>query len=247
MIVAATSEPISPTWPQQAIGLPGCKRNVSRIGKASQNCCILFVCFLRITRSEGDALDGDRETRVETALRMASRGDEPGFAEIVREHQAMVFSIAWHYLQDRSLAEDVAQEVFLELYQQLAAIQSAAHLKFWLRRVSVHRAIDQGRRRKHRRESDLEEMPEAVGAVKPGAGARQDPMLLGRLRQVLAGLPEKQRMMVVLRYQEDLGPAEIAEVLEIPVNTVKSTLHRSLEELRTRLTRKLGEVRYAFF
>ena len=70
---------------------------------------------------------------------------------------------------------------------------------------------------------------------------------MGRLRQVVAALPEKQRMMVVLRYQEDLGPAEIAELLEMPVNTVKSTLHRSLEELRTRLTRKLGGVRYAFF
>jgi RNA polymerase sigma-70 factor (ECF subfamily) len=193
-------------------------------------------------------LDGERESRVEAALRQAVRGQEPGFAEIVREHQAMVFSIAWHYLQDRSLAEDVAQEVFLELYQQLAAIQSAAHLKYWLRRVSMHRAIDQGRRRKHRRESDIEEIPEAMEAARAaGDGAKSDPMLLGRLRQVVAGLPEKQRMMVLLRYQEDLGPAEIAELLEMPVNTVKSTLHRSIEELRTRLTRKLGEVRYAIF
>jgi RNA polymerase sigma-70 factor, ECF subfamily len=63
----------------------------------------------------------------------------------------------------------------------------------------------------------------------------------------LAKLPEKQRMVVVLRYQEDLGPAEIAELLEMPVNTVKSTLHRALEELRGKLARKLKEVRYAFF
>jgi RNA polymerase sigma-70 factor, ECF subfamily len=206
-----------------------------------------FGCCLRITHSEGGALDGDHQAGVETALQLAAHGDEAGFAELVHEHQAMVFSIAWHYLLDRSLAEDVAQEVFLELYQKLAAIQSAAHLKYWLRKVSVHRAIDQGRRRKSHRESDLEEMPETVGAV-PAAGsaANQDPMLMGRLRQVVAALPEKQRMMVVLRYQEDLGPAEIAELLEMPVNTVKSTLHRSLEELRTRLTRKLGGVRYAF-
>jgi RNA polymerase sigma-70 factor (ECF subfamily) len=54
-------------------------------------------------------------------------------------------------------------------------------------------------------------------------------------------------MMVVLRYQEGLGPAEIAELMNVPVNTVKSTLHRSLEELRKKLSRKLGEVRYAFF
>src|SRR5262249_27524011 len=156
-----------------------------------------FVCFLRIAHSEGDALDGERESRVEVALQQAVAGQEPGFAEIVREHQAMVFSIAWHYLLDRSLAEDVAQEVFLELYRQLGAIQSAAHLKYWLRRVSVHRAIDQGRRRKHRRESDLEELPEALEIAR-AAGANNDPMLLKRLRQVVAALPEKQRMMVLL-------------------------------------------------
>jgi RNA polymerase sigma-70 factor, ECF subfamily len=189
-------------------------------------------------------LDGHREARVEMALRHAAQGDDQAFAKLVQEYQAMVFSIAWHYLQDRSLAEDVAQEVFLELYQRLAAIQSPSHLRFWLRRVSVHRAIDQGRRKKHRRELELleEDMREPVGER-----AIVDPLLMGRLRQVLAALPEKQRMMVVLRYQEELGPAEIAELLEIPVNTVKSTLHRSLEELRRRLSRKLGEVRYAFF
>jgi RNA polymerase sigma-70 factor (ECF subfamily) len=70
---------------------------------------------------------------------------------------------------------------------------------------------------------------------------------LGKLRQVLVALPVYLRMMVVLRYQEDLGPAEIAELLRMPVNTVKSTLHRSLDDLRKKLTRKLGEVRYAIF
>jgi DNA-directed RNA polymerase specialized sigma24 family protein len=54
-------------------------------------------------------------------------------------------------------------------------------------------------------------------------------------------------MVVILRFQEGLGPAEIAEALEMPVNTVKSTLHRSLEELRKALTRRLREVRYAIF
>jgi RNA polymerase sigma-70 factor, ECF subfamily len=186
--------------------------------------------------------DGQQEHRIAAALELAALGDNPAFAELVSGHQAMVFSIALHYLQDRSLAEDVAQEVFLELYQNLGAIESPSHLVYWLRRVSVHRCIDQGRRRKHRRETELENMPEPAAET-----AITDPALLGKLRQTLSRLPEKQRMMVVLRYQEDLGPAEIAELLRVPVNTVKSTLHRSLEELRKKLTRTLGEVRYAIF
>lgn len=176
------------------------------------------------------------------ALRQAASGNSQAFAEIVREYQAMIFSIGWHFLGDRTLAEDLAQEVFLELYQGLGGIESTAHLTHWLRRVAVNRSIDYGRRKKFRRETALEEIQE------PATGeAMTDSFLWERLRQTLATLSEKQRMMVVLRYQEDLGPAEIAELLEMPVNTVKSTLHRALEELRGKLARKLKEVRYALF
>jgi RNA polymerase sigma-70 factor, ECF subfamily len=185
-----------------------------------------------------------RLARLEVALREAQspHSDGAAFADIVQSQQAMVFSIAWRYLNDRALAEDLAQEVFLELYQRLADIQSAAHLVYWLRRVAVHRCIDQGRRRKHRSEQALDETPEPAHEV-----AEADPLLLANLHGSLADLPDRQRMMVVLRYQEGLGPAEIAEVMKVPVNTVKSTLHRSLEELRRKLSRRLGEVRYAFF
>lgn len=185
---------------------------------------------------------GREEDRLEAALSRAAQGDSMAFAELVREHQGMVFSIAYHYMQDRSLAEDLAQEVFLELYQSLGRIQSAAHLTFWLRRVTANRCIDQGRKKFRRREQALEEAPEPVANNAP-----RDPLLLERLQQSVAGLPERQRMVVILRFQEGLGPAEIAEALDMPVNTVKSTLHRSLEELRKGLTRKLREVRYAFF
>lgn len=179
---------------------------------------------------------------METALRQAIRGDKQAFAEIVQEYQRMVFSIGWHYLGDRELAEDLAQEVFIELYHGIAKIESAAHLTHWLRRVAVHRSIDQGRRKKFRKEVAFEEVKEPASGDAPA-----DSFLSSRLREAVTKLPEKQRILVVLRYQEDLGPAEIAELMNMPVNTVKSTLHRALEELRARLGRKLKEVRYAFF
>ena len=93
-----------------------------------------------------------QEDRLELALIRSAQGDPLAFAELVREHQGMVFSIAYHFLQDSALAEDLAQEVFLELYQGLAAIQSPAHLIYWLRRVTANRCIDQGRRKFRRRE-----------------------------------------------------------------------------------------------
>lgn len=187
-------------------------------------------------------MSAEPEARMEMAVRQAAQGDQQAFAEIVREHQGMVFSIGWHFLGDRALAEDLAQEVFLQLYRGLAAIQSASHLTHWLRRTAAHRCIDHSRRKYFRRESPLEEVQEvATGTAPP------DAFLHERLRQTVAQLPEKQRMVVLLRYQEELGPDEIAEVLNMPVNTVKSRLHRALEELRGKLTRKLKEARYAIF
>ena len=152
------------------------------------------------------------------------------FAELVRQHQGTVFSIALHYLRDRATAEEVAQEVFLGLHRNLDRIESPAHAAAWLRKVAVQRSIDEGRRRSRRPQVALDDVAEPAAGIKPG-----DPMLTELLRKLVATLPEAPRMAMVLRYQEDLEPAEIAAALAIPVATVKSHLQRSLAVLRTKL------------
>jgi RNA polymerase sigma-70 factor (ECF subfamily) len=159
------------------------------------------------------------------------------FAEIVREHQAMVFSIAYHFLHDRALAEEVAQEVFLQLHKHLASLESREHVVYWLRRSASNRCIDYARRRQLAPQVCLDSVPEPAAVDVPG-----DPMLARRLRHLVASLPAKQRMMVVLRYQEDLEPGEIAELLRVPVGTVKSQLQRSLAILREKVARTMGMV-----
>jgi len=166
----------------------------------------------------------------EETLARAAEGDQAAFAEIVHEHQAMVFSLAYHFLNDVSLAEELAQEVFLQLYQKLVKIESPAHLLFWLRKVTSHRCIDWARRQNLRRQLSLEEVPELPAPTSTG-----DPILARKLRQLVAALPEKSRMIVTLRFQEGLQLAEIAEVLEMPINTVKSQLQRSLGKLHEKL------------
>ena len=159
----------------------------------------------------------------------------PGFNEIVRRQQSMVFGIAYHFLQDRALAEELAQEVFLQLYQHLDEMESAAHVTYWLRRVTGNRCIDYARKRKLRPKIGLDEVPEP--STQPTFG---DPLLRQALNRLVASLPEKQRMVMIMRYQEDLDPAEIAETLAMPVRTVKSHLQRSLAMLRTKLARAIG-------
>jgi RNA polymerase sigma-70 factor (ECF subfamily) len=131
-------------------------------------------------------------------LSEARSGDPAAFAGLVRRHQRAVYSLALRMLWDRHKAEDLAQDVFMQLYRKLA------HL--------------------------LEADPGV-----PAEPAGGDPLLQRRLRALLAQLPAPARAVLLLRYQEDLDPVEIASTLDMPVNTVKSHLKRSLASLREQL------------
>ena len=178
---------------------------------------------------------------------------------LLEKHQSMVFSVALRITGNRELAEEVAQDVFLELHRNLnnsgnlnnrhengnpevmsdgqpdllCGLQSEDHARFWLRKVATHRAIDAVRHR-----ARIPETSEDVSEL-PGESSAADPLLTQRLRQLVAGLPEKMRAVIVLRYQEDLMPEEIAQTLSMPVATVKSNLYRGLEILRQKTERVL--------
>src|SRR5512147_2569678 len=93
-------------------------------------------------------------------LAQAQAGSETAFSALVRGHQAMVFGLAYHFLRSRGAAEDLAQDVFLALHQNLSRVVSAAHLTFWLRRVTCNRCIDSVRRLRHRLELPMDPLPE---------------------------------------------------------------------------------------
>jgi RNA polymerase sigma-70 factor (ECF subfamily) len=176
------------------------------------------------------------DQQIQDAVAGLSRRDGRSFELIVRRYQSMVFSLAYHFSHDRGLAEDMAQEVFLQLYRSAHTIKSAAHLEYWLRRVTVHRCIDYARRN-HAPLTSLEDHAEPAAH-----SSESDPLLSGKLRQLVATLPARRRMVVLLRFQEELELHEIAEIMEMPINTVKSYLQRSLELLREKLARCLGDV-----
>jgi RNA polymerase sigma-70 factor (ECF subfamily) len=159
------------------------------------------------------------------------------FEQLVDEHQSMVFSLALRMTGDRGLAEEIAQDVFLELDKHLGRLESAEHACFWLRRVTMSRSADGLRRRKVRGMDLWVEMEDVHGV---NTEERSSP-LGSRLEQLLAALPEPQRAALILRYQEDLSPEEIAAALEAPLATVKSQLQRGLKLLRSKAATHLKE------
>ena len=164
-------------------------------------------------------------------LAQAQEGSQSAFAALVREHQSMVFGLAYHFLHNWSHAEELAQDVFLAMHKNLARIESADHLVFWLRRVTSNRCIDWVRSPRHRFEQPMDAYREPVAMPK-----LRDPMLDTLLRRLVADLPPQPRIVVTLRFQEELDLSEIASILDIPLNTVKSHLRRSMDTMRRKLT-----------
>src|SRR5215813_572264 len=92
----------------------------------------------------------DAHCSIDEALTLARRGDHDAFAALIEKHQSIVYGIAWNFFGDQGLAEEIAQDVFLQLFRNIASIQSTAHLIFWLRQVTSRRCIDETRRRRFR-------------------------------------------------------------------------------------------------
>jgi RNA polymerase sigma-70 factor (ECF subfamily) len=165
----------------------------------------------------------------DTDFAAARAGDTGAFVRLIRHHQARVFSLALRLTGRREDAEELAQDTFLGLYAQLRNLESALHVRHWVCRTVTHRSIDLLRARARRPQAQsLDQMMVELPVEDVGG----DPLLHRTLRAVLLRLPEIPRAVVVLRFQEDLDPLDIAATLDLPLNTVKSHLRRSLDWLR---------------
>jgi RNA polymerase sigma-70 factor (ECF subfamily) len=164
-------------------------------------------------------------------LQLAKSGDARAFGQLVELHEARVFGVALRLMGQHVDAEDMAQDVFVQLHRWLARIENPAHLRHWLLRTVTHRSIDrlrqQAKRGQHLPLEALGEGPEAH-AEEPA----HDPMAAAQLHRLLLELQPDARAVMILRYQEDLDPTDIAALLGMPGSTVKSHLHRSLQWLR---------------
>lgn len=161
------------------------------------------------------------------------------FAEILDRHQARVYSLAFRILGDSGAAEEVAQDVFLDLHRNLGRLAGEQHLVAWLRRVTCHRATDALRRRAVRGGSAIVE--EWHDGPTPALAPHAPTPLMNNVERLLLTLPPAQRTVIVLRYQEDMEPEDIAIELSMPLATVRSHLHRALKLLRAKAERTLKE------
>jgi RNA polymerase sigma-70 factor (ECF subfamily) len=165
------------------------------------------------------------------SLQLARRGDLAAFDSLMRAQEPRVFSLALRFTGRRADAEELTQDVFLLLHASLAQISDEAHLRRWLLRAVTHRCLN--RLRDDKRRPTLVSIDALPAEAEPAAESHvPDPMAGAKLRRLVLELSPEARAVLLLRYQEDLDPSDIATVLAMSINTVKSHLRRSLEWLR---------------
>jgi RNA polymerase sigma-70 factor (ECF subfamily) len=165
-----------------------------------------------------------------TTLIQAGRAEE-AFERLVPSYRRRVFGLAYGILRDRGAAEDLAQEVFVKLWQALPKYDGRAQLSTWIYAITRNAAISALRGRRRSVSLSDPAVQEEVEGVATAATVESDAALW---RQVEA-LPDKQRQAVILYYQDERSVDEVAAMMGVPVNTVKTHLHRARASLAAAL------------
>jgi RNA polymerase sigma-70 factor (ECF subfamily) len=200
---------------------------------------------------DGVALPDELESRL--VERLVAR-DERAFNELVRTYQRRVFSLILRMLGNPAEAEDLAQEVFVQVFKAIGTFRGESKLSTWIYRIAINLCKNRTKylRVRHADEQDeLAEIDERVplgaqGRSNVGAVERPDEMMAGKqveaiVQRAIQELEPSFRECLVLRDVEELSYEEIEEITGLPAGTVKSRIHRARALLREAVERALGE------
>jgi RNA polymerase sigma-70 factor, ECF subfamily len=182
-------------------------------------------------------------TREAALIERCAAGDEIACAELVDEHQRMVFQLALNLLGDRDEALDLSQEVFLRVFRTIHNFRGHSSLRTWIYRIAVNQARNRHRfwRRRHRADQVSLDLHVQTHGDFPSRGELGPDRVLAQkeladqLQRALDHLPFDQRTAIVLREVDGLSYEEIAYSLGVAVGTVKSRLTRARQALRLEL------------
>jgi RNA polymerase sigma-70 factor, ECF subfamily len=166
-------------------------------------------------------------------------GDQDSFAQLVQQHQRRVFNLVFRMLQQYEEANEVTQETFLAAWQGLPSFRGDARFSTWLYRIAYNCALKQLEQRKRDNAIQIGVQAEQVIA-NAGQEQRVDAALESHARQALvheqlANLPAKYRIVLVLRHLQEMTYEEMAEILTMPIGTIKTHLFRARNLLKERL------------
>ncbi|MEI0739044.1 RNA polymerase sigma factor SigW [Paenibacillus sp. JTLBN-2024] len=178
--------------------------------------------------------------------KLALKGDQRAFAEIVELYKDKIYHLAYRMLSNRHEAEDIVQETFLRVYRNLDRYDQNQKFSTWIYRIATNLCIDRLRKKKPTYSLDAEmndqEGMDGYSMIPSDNRTPESEALLSETQQIIYqaidSLPAKYKSVMILRYLQDLSLQEISDVLGMPVTTIKTRVHRGREFLRKKLEPK---------
>lgn len=183
------------------------------------------------------------EELIRKRIKQIKKGDQDAFAEIVELFKDKIYQLVYRMIGNSHEAEDIAQEAFIRAYININSFDVNRKFSTWLYRIATNLTIDRIRKKKPDYYLDAEvagteglTMYSQVAADIALPEEEVETMeLQGEIQRQILKLPDKYRSVIVLKYIDELSLMEISEILEIPVGTVKTRIHRGREALRQQL------------
>jgi RNA polymerase sigma-70 factor (ECF subfamily) len=183
------------------------------------------------------------EAVVKKRIKQVIKGDQDAFGEIVELYKNSIYQLCYRMLGNRHEAEDIAQEAFIRAYINIKSFNQDLKFSTWLFRIATNLCIDRMRKKKPDYYLDAE-VSGAEGLTMYSQIPSNSPLPENELESLelhetvqkeILKLPEKYRTAIVLKYIEELPLNEISEILDLPLGTVKTRIHRGREALRQQL------------
>ncbi|MEH7093518.1 RNA polymerase sigma factor SigW [Neobacillus vireti] len=183
------------------------------------------------------------DTIVKKRIKQVIKGDQDAFGEIVEIYKNSVYQLCYRMLGNRHEAEDLAQEAFIRAYVNIQSFNQDLKFSTWLFRIATNLCIDRLRKKKPDYYLDAEvagteglTMYSQISSDSPLPESEVESLELQEtVQKEILKLPEKYRSAIVLKYMEDMSLNEISEILDLPLGTVKTRIHRGREALRQQL------------
>jgi len=203
-------------------------------------------------RDSDDTVEG-AELEAKMIERLVAR-DERAFSELVRNYERRVFGLVFRMLGSRAEAEDLTQEVFVQVFKAIGSFRGESKLSTWIYRIAVNLCKNRTKYLRVRHAGEQDQIDDMAERLQPSEARhanvaqvdRPDEAVAGRqveeiVRQAIGEVDEGFRECLILCDVEELSYEEIAEITQLPVGTVKSRIFRARAQLRELVERKLGE------
>lgn len=187
--------------------------------------------------TEPDTESAKDSQQEEADVRLFLAGDQAAFERLVVRYEARIRKLAFGFVRDFQLAEDIAQDAFLQAFRRAHTLKNPSSFRSWLFSIALNRARDELRR--SARFAHVEDLEEPLRSFRepPTSERLLESREAGRLlARLIAELPEKQRTPLMLKEASGMKYAEIAELLDVPMGTVQIRIHRARLRLRDRLS-----------